>query len=485
VVTPSVGRVRVTKALILAISSAVLAVAAVVTLDRERPAPAQVVDDPNVVFVMADDLRPADLEQVADLKPNGGFDWVRDNGVRFDTYVSTDNLCCPGRTTALTGKTAYNHGVFSNNERNTPQANLQSKSLPLWMQKDNYCTGFTGKYHITRPTTRPAGWTYWEPLAGDAADEYGYGVMRRNGSVWKPGDFITDRIASVTRAQLTDCLNSGKPAFAALWPVAPHFGSDPEPTYANTPIAWSNDDPSFNEADITDKPPWLQAWYPQPKPNAESYYSTRHTTRIRSLLSVDDALDSIVDLLASRGDLGNTIVVLTGDNGWLMGEHRVNSRKRLAYEAAQTGLWIAGPGFPVGTTSDAFATNLDLVPTLVHATGRAIPASSDGRPLQSVLKEGDRGHDRFLPIFVPVETADVARQPVGDAVRTWRFKYVRYADGSEELYDLFADPYEQANFANAGGLTLYVKVAMQNLLATAKACSGAPCRASAPVPLRG
>ena len=49
---------------------------------------------------------------------------------------------------------------------------------------------------------------------------------------------------------------------------------------------------------------------------------------------------------------------------------------------------------------------------------------------------------------MPIETGDVGKQPTADAVRSWRYKYVKYADGSQELYDLFADPYELSNVAN-------------------------------------
>ena len=94
------------------------------------------------------------MAMTANLKPNGGFDWIRDHGVRFRKYISTDNLCCPGRTTALTGKTSYNHGVQTNENRRT---NLQKDSLPIYLSNANYCTGFTGKYHINKPMVRPAG----------------------------------------------------------------------------------------------------------------------------------------------------------------------------------------------------------------------------------------------------------------------------------------------------------------------------------------
>jgi len=77
------------------------------------------VDPPNIVFVLTDDMRPDEMTMTANMKPNGGLTGVRDHGVRFNKYISTDNLCCPGRTTALTGKTSYNHGVQSNNNRHT------------------------------------------------------------------------------------------------------------------------------------------------------------------------------------------------------------------------------------------------------------------------------------------------------------------------------------------------------------------------------
>src|SRR6185503_13980482 len=88
------------------------------------------VGPPNIVFVLADDMRPDEMTMTANLKPNGGFDWVRDHGVRFSKYISTDNLCCPGRTTALTGKTSYNHGVQTNENRHT---DLQTNSLPIYL----------------------------------------------------------------------------------------------------------------------------------------------------------------------------------------------------------------------------------------------------------------------------------------------------------------------------------------------------------------
>ena len=205
-------------------------------------------------------------------------------------------------------------------------------------------------------------------------------------------------------------------------------------------------------------------------PSRELWASIR-TNRVRTLLSVDDALKALIDELRGKGESSNTLIVLTSDNGFLLGEHRVRSKKRLPYEAAQPGVWITGPGFPAGATSDAFATNLDLVPTMVKAGGGAILwPKLDGRTLQDVLAEPDRA--TFLPVHVPIETADIGRQPTGDGVRTWRYKYVKYADGTQELYDLIKDPYELNNAANNPRYRS-VKAGMRVLLP--KACKADQC----------
>jgi N-acetylglucosamine-6-sulfatase len=444
------------------------------------PAPAQTaIAQPNIVFVMTDDMRLSDPDRVADLKPGGGFDWLRQNGLRFSRMWNTNNLCCPGRATALTGQTSFNHGLFENTYKDLPT------SLPLWLQQAGYCTGFTGKYlnGYTESRVRPPGWTYWEPL--DSRDpnlnlETGYRILQRDGTVATPGTFVTDHLVNVSRQQLADCFATGAPAFVALWPFAPHGGSDPEADYAAVDVPWMSTDPSFNEADIRDKPSWFQAAFStiiEPRVNQER-------RRIRTLLSVDDGLAQIIWTQALRGQLANTIIILSSDNGYLLGEHRVVNRKKFAYEAAQPPLWIFGADFPAGATSNAFAMNIDLAPTLVRASGATADLAMDGRPLQDVLVDPTLGHDRFLPIYIH-EGLDDPQHPTprGTAVRTWRFKYVLYSDGSEELYDLAKDPYELQNRAR-WAVFGRIKADMNALLQQATMCSGDTCRVSAPAHLQ-
>jgi arylsulfatase A-like enzyme len=431
-------------------------------------------------------MRYDEMDRVADLKPGGGFDWMRQHSTTFSKMWMADNLCCPARATALTGQTPYNNKVFDNSRFH----NL-TNTLPVWLQAAGYCTGFTGKY-LNRYGTgspRPPGWTYWQPVTSHLELEHGYSILNRAGKKVQPPGFITNELAAVSRSEVNDCLDFGKPTFTTYWSFAPRYDSDPEPKYSHVRVPWTPTDPSFYEADITDKPAWLQR-LKAPSNNAiaealrrkglEVGLQQQETTRIRTLFSADDGVKSLIDLMRSRGELENTIFVLTSDNGWFLGEHRIDTRKDLAYEAGQVALWIAGPGFPARPARDAFVTNLDLVPTFVRAAGVKAGLPLDGRPIQDLLAERDLGRDRFLPLFVPDNSDEKAYlHPSATGVKTWRYKYLRYADGSEELYDLAKDPNELNSLASDPNAAT-LKRQMIALMEQGERCRGATCRESAP-----
>ncbi len=250
--------------------------------------------------------------------------------------------------------------------------------------------------------------------------------------------------------------------------------------YAKVPVDWVNTDPSYNEQDLSDKPPQVQK-------GARNFFSKAASRtapiyakdQIRTLLSVDDALKGIIDDLTARHQIENTVFILTTDNGYLLGEHHLVNFKLFVYEAAQLPLAIAGPGFPAGVTSDAFVTNLDIAPTIERIAGvKGNDAIVDGRAIQDLLSDPNHGHDRFLPIFVPNMV------PTGEGVKTWRYKYIRYKNGFEELYDLAVDPYELDN-KNKDPDYANVKAKMIELMRQAIACKGPSCRVSAPADLQG
>lgn len=443
-----------------------------------------VVDDrPNMLVVMLDDARPDEMDLVADLLPAGGFSWVRDNGVSFDRLFMTNNLCCPARAGLMTGQTSFNHGKRDNaNWMDIPDG------LSAWLHDAGYCTSFAGKWlnrTAAHRDVRPGGWDFWEPLLRDIDDEYGYTMQDDAGTEYAPGIFQTTHLGDRSRAHLASCLADGDPVFINYWPFPPHFGAHPSPTYADFPIPLiPNPNPAFNEADIGDKPAWLQLAEPEADEFAWLAAYWIGERRVRSLLDVDDVVRALIDDLDAAGELDDTVIVLVSDNGSLLGEHRIMDRKQLAYEAAQPTVWIAGPGFAPSTTSDAFIGNIDLTATLTEL-GRATPTRTlDGMSIIDVMASPDTGADRFFPIDVAGSVALVPHPPA-TGVRTSRYSYVVYESVpvETELYDLDVDPYQLTNVATDPAYAATV-ADLEALRLQAIACVGATCRAPTPAHLR-
>jgi hypothetical protein len=192
--------------------------------------------------------------------------------------------------------------------------------------------------------------------------------------------------------------------------------------------------------------------------------------RIESLLAIDEGVARLVDALRSSGELGNTLIVYTSDNGFFAGEHRIrNGKVKLYEESIHLPLLVRGPGFPAGARVEEMASNADLAPTVLEAAGAGASRVLDGRPLQPFAAEPGRERGRELL----VETSTYR------AIRTSRYLYAEHfgsaSAGETEMYDLFNDPYElqsvHADPAYAGA-----RVALAERLGPLAACAGASCR---------
>ena len=244
---------------------------------------------PNIVFVMADDMRPDEMETVASLRPDGGFAWVRSHGVRTGMWLN-DNLCCPSRTTILTGQTAFHHGVLSNDRFPA----LDRHSLPVWLREAGYCTGFVGRYlnKFNQRRPRPPGWRYWEPLVGSFEVETGYAVLRRDGRIRQPGHVHHRRARA-----------DGARAGARL------RGPDDEPRSSRCGRSHRTSAPTRRPATQTSRCPGRPRIRASTRPTsptsrhgcrtstartkARPYYANQFAQRVRTLLSVDDALERV------------------------------------------------------------------------------------------------------------------------------------------------------------------------------------------------
>jgi hypothetical protein len=194
---------------------------------------------------------------------------------------------------------------------------------------------------------------------------------------------------------------------------------------------------------------------------------------LASLLSVDEAITRMVDELRTAGELDRTVIVFTSDNGWQEGEHRVVQGKVRVYEPSiRVPLIVRGPGFAPNAVAPAMAINVDLPATLAAIAGAVPGRVQDGLDLREVASGSARALAR--PLLNESGAPGLSNRNFHQAIRTETHKYVEYANGERELYDLRSDPDELVNVVGdpAQAATLAELDARLEVL---KTCAGASC----------
>lgn len=425
----------------------------------------------NIVVIETDDMRADELQYLTKTL-------ALLQGTQFTkSYVST-SLCCPSRAAFLSGQYTQNNGVPNNNAgANFNDAN----SLATWLQNDGYFTTVIGKYlnGYGCSSDTPPNWDHWQVLCANIYSMLGFS-LKDNGSVVvypkNQANYQTDVLATRAANTITEASNSGKPFFMWLTPTAPHGGPGVRVAtrYAKALSTYTlPSKPSFNEADLSDKPAWLQGL---PLVRA-GVVKKSEIVRLRMLLAVDDMVERVVNQLTAVGELANTDIIFTSDNGFMRGEHRVASGKEIGYEESlAVPLLMSGPDFPVGTNSTV-VTNTDLAPTIAAIAGVTPTLLVDGRNLLPIVQGTEAAPDRVVRHFVtPDSTNDGGSppHPLANGVRSPRFTYFELATGEKELYDHTVDPYELTNFANRPEYAT-AQDRLETLNATLATCVGAAC----------
>jgi arylsulfatase A-like enzyme len=438
---------------------------------------------PNVVVIMTDDQTVESVRVMANVRR-----LLAEQGTTFANSFVSFSLCCPSRATFLTGQYNHNNGVMGNAAPEGGYYKLDgTNTLPVWLQRAGYYTAHIGKYlngYGTRNRTEvPPGWSEWRGSVDPTTYRfYGYslnegGTLREYSSYQT--DTYTDKALDVIRRRAPEA----QPFFLSVAYLAPHSGGPREPgdprmatpapaprhrnRFASEPLPAP---PSFNEADVSDKPVGIRNRRSIP-PAQAAQIREMYQQRLESLLAVDEGIERIVAQLQAVGELDETLIVFTSDNGFFHGEHRVPNGKVLHYEpSSRVPLILRGPGVPRGRTLSQLVANVDLAPTIVDAA-RATPGRRlDGRSLLPLLRDPGRSWGRDLLLVRGGAAAQVFQ-----AIRTPRYKYVEYGNGERELYDLAADPHElQSRHGDAGLATLRAQLAAR--LATLRRCAGASCR---------
>jgi arylsulfatase A-like enzyme len=354
---------------------------------------------PNIVFILADDLDAAAAAQMPLVKS-----LVTDQGTNFRQHHVSLSLCCPSRTSTLRGQFSHNTTIFKND---LPDGGfgafylkgLEHSTFVTWLQDAGYRTAMFGKYMNGYPedgpsnTYIPPGWTEWmSPVAGTPYKGFNY-TMNHNGSMQTYGKAESDYLTDVISRSAADFIRRSvdqhpdQPFLVYLAPFAPHAPATPAPRHENL----FNDlqvprGPSFNEADVSDKPKWVRELPLLTAVEIEDM-DKLYRNRRRSLLAVDEMVKNVVDTLQAKGQLENTFIVFTSDNGFHQGQHRLDSGKMTAYEEdLLIPLSVRGPGVPAGRTVDHLTANVDYASTFAEIGGVPTPGFVDGRSLVPFLK---------------------------------------------------------------------------------------------------
>jgi N-acetylglucosamine-6-sulfatase len=462
---------------------------------------AQTASKPNIVFILTDDMKQRDLS--LRYMPNTQS-LLANQGVEFTKAYVTRSLCCPSRASTLRGQYTHNHKVWVNVNPtggfwNFYDLGHETSTIATWLDDPNnfadrvdYDTVLIGKY-LNRygldrsgnyaPTPHvPPGWDEWYAWEGQYYSDTTYDInengriVRYQRSLKHDTDLHRDTAVDFIRRTA-----GGAPFFMYLAPNAPHHPAYYASRHADMFSSESLPKPqSFNEADVSDKPAWVQN-----KPRLSSTKIQELTTfnrkRLRALQSVDDMVGKLVDTLSAVRDpltqeplINNTYIVFTSDNGIYLGEHRL-TEKAAAYQAApRVPLVIRGPGVPQGVTRSQMALNNDLAPTFASWAGVTPPSFVDGRSLKPVLSGSPSASWRNAFLVEHRSSLEefgyVKAIPNYDALRTIQYSYVEYATGEKELYDLTADPQELTSIHASASPELLSSLALR--LDELRRCAG-------------
>ncbi len=403
--------------------------------------PASASQQPNIVFVLIDDLRYDALG--AEGHPyvqTPAIDNIARDGIRFERFFVSNPICSPSRATILTGQYALTNGIVNNKDNSAESHTLQTFAIPI--RAAGYRTAFFGKWHMGKDATPRPGWDHWIAMPGQG--EHDDPILNFNGEERRVEGYMTDLLSRyvVEFIEQTD----DRPFLVYLGHKSVHGPYIPadrhDDLYADREIARN---PAYYD-DLAGKPMLTPNINPELTSNMTADdFSPQAMNQLRMMNSVDEGMARIVEALKSKGELDNTVIVLTSDNGYSWGEHRRRG-KRMPYEQSiRVPLYLSWPaGIEGGQNRSQLVLNTDIAPTLIELAGARQLPGNQGKSFVPLLEDPDAaGRD-----IIYLDYLEPRRDHyLWHGVRTERWKYVRYYEHEdmEELYDLRADPWELTN----------------------------------------
>ena len=386
---------------------------------------------PNFLIIISDDQRYDTMEYMPKTT-----ELIFDQGVTFPHAYITTPLCCPSRSSILTGMYAHNHGVLENEMKLTMETFVND------LHEAGYYTGLVGKYLNSWDGEARPEFDYWVSYARGETRYYNP-RLNINGT-WErhTGQYVTDALGNYAQEFLTQASKKNQPYVLILAFNAPHDPATPaKEDQDKLPDLTAYRSPSFNEEDMSDKPAWMIQ-----KPlltDAEiAELDKFRRDQILTLLSLDRAIERVMGTLTETGTLDETMVFYLSDNGKHWGEHRLTSKNTYFEEAVRVPFAIRYPPLiPNPYTDERVVSNIDIAPTLYELAGLPIPTTVDGLSLAGLFNPEVTWREGVLLEGWPP-------RGVYSAIHTEQYLYAKTVDDIAELYDLKADPYETNNLAD-------------------------------------
>ena len=431
---------------------------------------------PNVLLIVVDDMRFDEYGAGGHpylATPN--IDRIAREGVRFRSMFHATPLCSPNRASILTGEYSSRHGIYSNVSR--AQLSHRLRTVTGHLRNAGYQTAHVGKWHMgDDPRPRP-GYDYWVsfPAQGKILNP----ELWEDGGLHTVEGYVTD-ILTARAARFLETRDRSRPFFLylghkAIHPDAVQRNDGSVDTGAGMAyMAAPRHAGCYAQAMFRRAPSALGAIHARPKSRMVEHFlrlqaepavqrefasiidpgTSEDTIRARAemMLAVDEGLGVLLETLARSGDLDETVVIFTSDNGFFFGEHGLSIERRLPYEEViRMPVLLRYPRLATaGGSAAELGSSIDIAPTIVDLAGRPVPPHMQGRSLKSALGGARDGSNR-AGVLIEHYSHDLPMPWMLDAdykcIRTRRHKYIHWTQYPElaELYDLDADPYETVN----------------------------------------